>query len=117
MRSVGFLACHQDLSTKPKTFLSKEDADLLVAEMAAERISNKLIRAFPPHSSFRTLKPSSFIPLGRISSAEPSGLRFQLPTDPAWREQHGMATHSLQTRAFMTLKAWNSSRVSELRAC
>ena len=111
MRSIGFLAHDQSRFTKPKTFVSKDDADLLVAEMVAERISNKLIRAFAPDSPFRRLNltpRASDLP--KISlAAEMDGVWFQLPGDSMWREQHLRARRSLQTRAFLTFKAWQSS--------
>jgi hypothetical protein len=41
-----------------------------------------------------------------FGSTEVGALHFRQPSDPAWQEQHGMATHSLRARAYMTLKAW-----------
>jgi hypothetical protein len=52
---VGFLAHHEILGSRPKTFLEKDDAEQLVREMFAERLSAKVIRAFPPDSPFRRL--------------------------------------------------------------
>lgn len=40
-------------------YLRKEDADRLIDELGAERISNKVIRAFAPGSAFRLLKPAT----------------------------------------------------------
>jgi hypothetical protein len=54
---VGFLEHHEILGVRPKTFLEKEDAEYLVRAMLAERISAKVIRAFPPDSAFRRLHP------------------------------------------------------------
>jgi hypothetical protein len=54
---VGFLAHHESEFEHPKSFLSKKDAERLVGEMLAERISAKLIRAFGPDSPFRHLSP------------------------------------------------------------
>jgi len=67
MRSIAFLDFDQPLGAKAKTFVDKETADALVHEMFAERISSKLIRAFPPDSPFRNLRP---IP-ARLSSKLP----------------------------------------------
>ena len=44
MRSIGFLAHDQPLGSKAKTFLDKEDAETLVREMFAERITAVLSR-------------------------------------------------------------------------
>jgi hypothetical protein len=112
---VGFLAHDQSSCTKPKTFISKDDADLLVVEMVAEKISNKLIRAFPPDSPFRLLRSrSEMSDLPKISfgSGEISGTRYREPSDPAWQELHAMAARSLRTRSYMTLKSWKQQFVA-----
>jgi hypothetical protein len=111
MRSVGFLAHDQSPFTKAKTFVSKDDADWLVTKMAAERISSKLIRAFAPDSPFRLLNltPREPQPSKMSIAAEMDGVRFQLPMDSMWREEHLMATRSLQTRAMLTFKAWQQT--------
>jgi hypothetical protein len=76
---VGFLAHDQDRITRPKTFISKDDADLLVANMAAERISSKLIRAFAPDSPFRALcRPTCFVPT-KLPAVDLPGLHFEQP--------------------------------------
>jgi hypothetical protein len=105
MRSIGFLAHDQPLGTKPKTFIARDDADQLLREMFAERISAKLIRAFPPDSPFRRLRVQDRTKI-TFSSGEVSGTRFQAPRDPAWQENHRAAIRSLQTRSYMTYKAW-----------
>jgi hypothetical protein len=114
MRSIGFLAHDQSRFTRPKTFVSKDDADLLVAEMFAERISSKLIRAFAPDSPFRRLQLSTprthSLPEKIPTAVEMGGVHFQLPIDPMWREQHLMATRSLQTRAMLAFKAWQQAQ-------
>jgi hypothetical protein len=40
-------------------YLAKDDADRLVDDLAAERISRKVIRAFAPGSQLRVLKPAT----------------------------------------------------------
>lgn len=40
-------------------YLRKEDADRLIDELGAERISNKVIRAFAPGTAFKLLKPAT----------------------------------------------------------
>src|ERR1700722_575730 len=114
MRSIGFLAHDQSRLTKATTFVSKDDADFLVAKMVAERISSKLIRAFSPDSPFRLLQLSAAtrnrsLPEKISVAVEMDGVRFQLPTDSIWRDQHLMATRSLQTRAHLTFKAWQQT--------
>jgi hypothetical protein len=110
MRSIGFLAHDQLPGSKAKTFVEKDDADLLVQEMFAERLSAKLIRAFPPNSPFRMLHSRSGAGTGvskiSFTSGEVSNARYQAPSDPAWQELHGMASRSLRTRSYMTFKAW-----------
>lgn len=79
MRSIGFLAHDQSRFIKPKTFISKDDADLLVAEMVAERISSKLIRAFGPDSPFRALRrPTRYVP-AILPPVELPGLHLEFP--------------------------------------
>jgi hypothetical protein len=92
MRSIGFLAHDQPIGVRAKTFLSKEDADWLVAEMLAERISSKLIKAFAPESAFRALatKYSSRncrltgAP-GKLPAVDLPGLRFEQPKSQTQR--------------------------------
>ena len=80
MRSVGFLAHDQSRSSKPKTFLSKEDAERLVSEMAVERLSAKLIRAFAPDSPFLRTRNfcRNFIP-EKLAPREIGGVKFKAP--------------------------------------
>lgn len=57
---VAFLGHNQPLDRiiRPAGgYLSKDDAEGLVRDFLAERISQKAIRAFPPQSSFRILRP------------------------------------------------------------
>jgi len=107
MRSIGFLAHDQPLGSKPKTFIEKDDAETMVREMYAERISAKLIRAFAPDSPFRLLRVGvADRSKLTLSSGEVSGTRYRTPSDPAWQELHGAASRSLRTRSYMTLKGW-----------
>jgi hypothetical protein len=55
---VGVLAPEQSRFERAKSFLSKEDAEFLLSEMIAERISSKLIRLFAADSPFRCLRPT-----------------------------------------------------------
>jgi hypothetical protein len=52
---TGFLAHHQSAESRPTTFIPKRIADELIHRCMAERISQKLIRAFAPDSPFRLL--------------------------------------------------------------
>ncbi len=57
---IAFLGHNQPVggSVRPSGgYLAKDDADRLVQDLAAERISKKMIRAFAPGSAFRVLKP------------------------------------------------------------
>ena len=74
---VGVLSPQQALGARPSTFIAKEDAAFLVHRMAAEKISNKVIRLFAPDSPFRAIKPArnSYVP-AKLPSAEMPGLRF-----------------------------------------
>lgn len=86
--------------------MAKDDAEALVRDFLAERISQKVIRAFPPESSFRLLSVQDCSKITFGGSGEVSGTRFQAPSDPAWQELHAAAGRSLRTRSYMTLKAW-----------
>lgn len=76
-------------------YLSKDDAELLVRELYAERISKKMIRAFAPDSPFRRLQsptPNSrrphYVP-EKLEPIELPGVRFippnYLPTFQEWQ--------------------------------
>lgn len=110
MRSVGFLAHDQPTDGRVRPaggYLRKEDADLLVAQLVVERISQKLIRALPPNSSIRVNVPITRCrSRKKLPALEPSGARYFPPSDPAWQEIHARSIRSLQIRAKMTLKAW-----------
>lgn len=113
MRSIGFLAYDQptDRSVRPAGgYLRKEDADQLVAQLVAERITQKLIRALPPNSSIRAEVPITRCrSRKKLPAVESGGSRFFPPSDPAWLEIHLAATKSLQIRAGMTLRAWRTT--------
>jgi hypothetical protein len=56
---IAFLGHDQPIGgfVRPKGgYLAKDDADRLVQDLAAERISRKVIRAFAPGSALRILK-------------------------------------------------------------
>jgi hypothetical protein len=81
---VAFLGYDQpaDASVRPAGgYISKSEADALVRTLAAEPISQKRIRAFPPGTAFRNLSSRNlcFIPPRRLPSGEIPGLRFVPP--------------------------------------
>jgi hypothetical protein len=55
---VGVLCPEQSRFERAKSFLSREDAEFLVSEMIAEKLSSKLIRLFAASSPFRRLRPT-----------------------------------------------------------
>lgn len=107
---VGFLAHYQPLGTKATTHIPRDIADDLVTRMIAERITQKVIRAFPPNTPFQRLNvggSTRYIP-DRLPPAELECTRFQLPQTENWKEEHMPATRSLQTRAFMAMRVLQS---------
>ena len=101
---VGFLGLGQDRGERPAGgYLRKEDADRLVAELAAERITQKLIRALPPNS-FRSLSVVSTPK--KLTGGEIGNCRYFPPSGFNWQNSHGRAIRSVQVRAGMTMKAW-----------
>ena len=108
---VAVLAHYQPLDSRPATRVPREIADLLLQRMGAERISQRLIRMLPPDSplarSCHKLAGGSSLP-AKLSSGKIFNARWKDPGSSEWHEEHGMSTHSLRTRASMTLKSWRS---------
>ncbi len=79
---VAFLGHDQSADAKPTGgYISKSEAEALVRLLAAERISQKRIRAFPPETAFHCIHPET--PIGTImGSGEIPGLRFVGPKNP-----------------------------------
>lgn len=81
---IAFLGHHQPTHgfLRPEGgYLSKEDAELLVNELAAERVSKKVIRAFAPGSSFRVMNRQicrNFIP-DKLPPKEVANVKFCPP--------------------------------------
>lgn len=96
---VGFLAHYQPIDARPSTFIPKPVAQLLVERMAAEKISNKVIRAFPPDSPFVILEPSSrptfrdYGPTCSLAAVELAGLRYIPPRNQSARNFSVMTWH------------------------
>jgi hypothetical protein len=100
MPNVGILDYHQAASEDPTTYVDREIAALLVMRLAAEQISRKKIRVFPPTSAFPVLRTSvksssRYVP-ETLPSGEVSGCVFQLPLSDQWRREH------LQARNYLT---------------
>ena len=88
---VGILDHRQPSEAKPRTFVKKEIASLLVARMAAEQISQRVIRMFAPDSIYPVLKrPQSrfgYIP-AKMPPREVPGVWFQKPQSDRWKIEH-----------------------------
>lgn len=111
-RNIAVLSHHQPIGARTGTFVPFEIAELLIQRMAAEKISARVIRMMSPDSVFlpavQTVRPEVRCTSSKFSFGlgEVSGARYQAPSDPAWKELHGMATASLRIRSYMALKAW-----------
>lgn len=77
-RRVGFLAANQPIDAKPSRWIPKDEANTLVSDLLAERISQKLIRAFAPGSVFRVSGPV-VVSSHQGYGSELPGLRFVPP--------------------------------------
>jgi hypothetical protein len=100
---IAFLGHTQDVhDLRPSGgYLTREDADRLVRELAAERVSKKKIRAFAPDSAFRRLaSPNAPAPANnKLGSPEIPGLRFSHWPSQAGRyvaDMHRLALKSFQ---------------------
>jgi hypothetical protein len=91
-----------------------------VARLAAERLSRKLIRAFPPSSAFQALKASQ-IGLGRncayipetLPAAEVQMCGFRTPDSDQWKEIHTIPRRYRMTMARLGLRAFMSERPAQ----
>jgi hypothetical protein len=91
---IGFLAHHQILGNRASTFIDQEDADFLVSHMIAERLSRKIIRAFPPDSPFRHLAPISRPSTAvKLPALDLPGLRFEQPASQPARDMNVVRWH------------------------
>jgi hypothetical protein len=79
---VAFLGHQQptDSSRPAGGYISKSEAEALVRLMAAERISQKRIRAFPPDTAFRCIQPEML--RSPLPSSELPGIKFVGPRNP-----------------------------------
>lgn len=88
--NVAVLSHNQEVPTsllqRGITFIPKDVANEMVRQMAAERISAKLIRLMPPGSIFPQLNPKqgNYVPTnadyGILHGGEVPGLKFEEPT-------------------------------------
>lgn len=104
MEKIAFLDHSQELhELRPKRgYLTRDEADRLVRELFAERITQKKIRAFSPETIFRLLQSSpSQVPrhsaIGPLTIEVP-GLRFVYQASHAGRELASM--HRFALKAF-----------------
>jgi len=99
---VGILDHRQSSEAKPRTFVKKEIASLLVARMAAEQISQRVIRMFAPDSIYPVLKrPQSrfgYVP-AKMPPREVPGVWFQKPQSDRWKIEHAPIMPSEQYSA------------------
>jgi hypothetical protein len=82
-RQVGVLEHFQPAGVRAHTHVPKNVAEDLVRRMVAERVSQKVIRMFPPGSVFASpikaaLPATRYIP-EKLPPAEIEGTRFQPP--------------------------------------
>jgi hypothetical protein len=81
-QQVGILDWHQEVTVRPTTFIPKWAAELLVARLAAEKVSSRIIRRFAPDSVFYARQPlpetSRFIP-SKLPPVEVGNCRFVPP--------------------------------------
>lgn len=97
---IAFLGHDQPLGVRPAGgFLSKESAEMIVRNLGAERLSKKVIRAFPPDTAFHHLGPAPASASPISGSGEINNCRFRDPQDPTWQLEHGMPSRFLKTRA------------------
>jgi hypothetical protein len=76
---VGVLAPEQSHCERARSFMAKDDAQFLVSEMIAEKISNKLIRLFGADSPFRRLRPTRTTNFVKLPPAEIENCFFVAP--------------------------------------
>ncbi|HEY3972339.1 MAG TPA: hypothetical protein VGM18_04995 [Candidatus Sulfotelmatobacter sp.] len=87
-------------ATKPSGgYLDRIDADRLVSELIAERISAKVIRAFAPGSSFRRL-PGSIPSPGRLALAPKEVGNVRFANVPTRAGRYIAEMHKLALKAF-----------------
>ncbi len=90
MPQIAVLAHHQEAKSHRDTFVPRDIADLLVERMVAERLSQGLIRMFPPDSIFPVQKFVT-LPLpwdGKLPPRDVPGVYFQEPQSVRWQIEH-----------------------------
>jgi hypothetical protein len=106
---IGFLSHDEAPDSRPKTFVPKDVASLLLRYMVAERLRHNLIRAFPPKSVFLSLRGESQKHAG-FGAQDPTGTNFRMPQSHNWRELHLPSTSSLRVRAKLSFKSWKHGK-------
>jgi hypothetical protein len=93
---IAFLGHNQPIhaSNPSGGWLSRSEADQLIHDMAAERISQKRIRAFAPGTIFpRHEFPTELPPM------ETGGCVFRCPSNPGWLALHAEASRTIRVSA------------------
>lgn len=90
---VGVLAHYQPLDVKPSCHIPRAIAKEILRRLMAEPVTAKVIRMFPPDSTFPVLKPlqpsvSPFHAAEPLPPREVPNCYFQLPQSDTWRIQH-----------------------------
>src|SRR5579863_1063419 len=116
-KQVAVLAYNQPITGKASTWLKRDIAAMLVTRLMAEQISQRLIRMFPPNSSFPTLNCSQNSPQASqryipeiMPPSEVAGCKFQLPTSIQWRELHLQPRRYRTELSYLTSKALGSAQ-------
>jgi len=110
---IAFLGHNQPIhaSNPSGGWLSRRDADNLVRDMAAERLSQKRIRAFAPNSIFpRHELPSELPPI------ETAGCVFRCPTSPSWLMEHAEKSRAIKVGARLERLALGYDKPKEVYA-
>lgn len=87
-KNTGVLAHYQSVEVRATTHVPREVADELVRRMICERVSNKLIRMFPPQSLYlaaRSNRPPTYSTPERMPPREVGGCVFRGPKNPLKR--------------------------------
>jgi hypothetical protein len=93
---IAFLGHNQPIhaSNPSGGWLSRREADNLLREMAAERISQKRIRAFAPGTVFPRRELTTELP-----PMETAGCVYRCPSSPSWLMQHAEVSRTIRVNA------------------
>jgi hypothetical protein len=93
---VAFLGHSQPVNAARPSggYISRSEAESLIRELTAERISQRCIRAFAPGSVFPRHEFSTQLP-----PMETGGCVFMCPTSPSWLMEHAEISRSIKVLA------------------